>query len=1045
MGKIRGIHSSPGIYTKITDIQYSAQSLGVTTLGVVGETEKGPAFEPIFITKWDEFYDYFGGTNPAKFKDSKYPKYELPYIAKSYLKASEQMYVCRVLGLSGYNAGPAFIITVQVMPTSASTSEEIKEYPIAVLRSRGYYSGNRPSSTAVACGEPSEYDALTFMCDEIRISGYKDVNFYYCSDKKEDPEEIPFDVTEYNKGAFTIEAYKNGQEKPVGTYSVTLNPGAKDYIYNVLGTDANEGSAAVFVEELYDYMLDDLVNDNFKVTIKDGTAQYVKNANRQNTVVEVDDFVTKVPANLRKSDIGSKFIYDPELFASREALNRVVIGDDGTVQETPMKAGDVVNVKRYRLSADDTIDRYGYFIDHLRDKNGNEIDGQENEITAEKLSGTTDMSGVTYDNSALLKSTGQYIKYVSTSGNGRNRAVSEGSLKTVIDGFANYREQFRHAMTPWVVSSLLGSVDSPEVKKLFRFHTISDGNAANSQVKISIANILPDKGTFDVYIRAFDDTDANPLILESYKNVSMMPGSRKYLGYQIGTFDGEYETKSKYVLVEIVDNDMTRQAVPAGFLGYPVRDYSLAQLETAPFFSYNKVYNEEIKDRRQYFGLSDITGVDVDMLTYKGKDAYTEDYTKGYTPGFHLDARLSSEMATGLTVDGVSGIPFDSVAAVENSIGKKSPKIASEGDMEETIYENVKLRKFTLYPYGGFDGWDVYRGARTNTDEYKANLYLGRVSPQDTFSTIMDATVLALSGKTITSDYYAYLAGINQFENVERYPINLFATPGIDYVNNRLLVHDAIDMVENRMDTFYVTTTPDKPFGATDAVDDMFSSQDAADNLDDSEIDTYYAASYYPWVKYLDRDNNIYINLPATKDAVRIMANTDSKKYPWIAPAGLERGTVECAKMHFYAKLEDRDNVYDDRINPLISYSQDGVKIWGNKTLYICDATNPMNRINSVRLVLYMRKLIINATRGLIFEPNDATLKDEFESIVKPILDQIKSDRGITAYELKVSQTPEEMDQHELSCTLWVKPTPTLEYIEINFVVTPQGVEFDLA
>ena len=211
--------------------------------------------------------------------------------------------------------------------------------------------------------------------------------------------------------------------------------------------------------------------------------------------------------------------------------------------------------------------------------------------------------------------------------------------------------------------------------------------------------------------------------------------------------------------------------------------------------------------------------------------------------------------------------------------------------------------------------------------------------------------------------------------------------------------------------------------------------------LEGTDIDSYYAATYYPWVKYFDKENNLYINLPATKDAIRNMADVDNKKYPWYAPAGIERGNVECKKMHFFAKLEDEDTLYDGRINPLKTYSRDGVKIWGNKTMYTADT--PMDRINVVRLMLYMRKLIIESTRGLIFEPNDITLKAEFESIVNPILAQIKKDRGITDFRLDVSQTPEQMDAHELSATLYVKPTPTLEYIEINFVVTPQGVSFD--
>ena len=85
MGKIRGTHSSPGIYTQITDIEYAAKTLGITTAGLVGETLQGPAFEPIMVKDFDEFQNIFGGTSAEKFKDSLYPKYELPYIAKSYL------------------------------------------------------------------------------------------------------------------------------------------------------------------------------------------------------------------------------------------------------------------------------------------------------------------------------------------------------------------------------------------------------------------------------------------------------------------------------------------------------------------------------------------------------------------------------------------------------------------------------------------------------------------------------------------------------------------------------------------------------------------------------------------------------------------------------------------------------------------------------------------------------------------------------------------------------------------------------------------------
>jgi hypothetical protein len=113
---------SPGVYTSEVDLSFVAQSVGVTTLGIVGETQKGPAFEPIFIRNFDEFTSYFGGTSPEKFINTQIPKYEASYIAKAYLQQSNQLFVTRVLGLSGYDAGPSWSITTKanVDPTTVN-------------------------------------------------------------------------------------------------------------------------------------------------------------------------------------------------------------------------------------------------------------------------------------------------------------------------------------------------------------------------------------------------------------------------------------------------------------------------------------------------------------------------------------------------------------------------------------------------------------------------------------------------------------------------------------------------------------------------------------------------------------------------------------------------------------------------------------------------------------------------------------------------------------------------------------------------------------
>ena len=111
---------SPGVYTSENDLSFVTRQVGVTTLGLVGETTQGPAFQPIFIGNYDEFKSFFGGANATKIKDTGAPKYELPYIAKSYLSQSNQLFVTRVLGFSGYKASRAWGITLDAAMDSTT-------------------------------------------------------------------------------------------------------------------------------------------------------------------------------------------------------------------------------------------------------------------------------------------------------------------------------------------------------------------------------------------------------------------------------------------------------------------------------------------------------------------------------------------------------------------------------------------------------------------------------------------------------------------------------------------------------------------------------------------------------------------------------------------------------------------------------------------------------------------------------------------------------------------------------------------------------------
>lgn len=1034
----RGSHSSPGIYTKEIDLSYAAKSLGITTLGVVGETLKGPAFEPIKIENWREFQTYFGGTSAEKFAGSQYPKYELPYIAKSYLKNSNQLEVCRVLGLSGYNAGPAWLIT--------ASGEDGKKYVVATLRSRGDYDEFGTKAYDPCDLTNYAYDVLKYRAYSVELKEYTSASIMISCGTPSAEESTEGTTSGYkvnlnNYGRFTIVVNNKN-------YPVSLNPADKDYIINVLGTTNSDGDAPVFVEELYDIALVKMISEK--------------------TVNQIDKAVIPLTDGLEVTGTGDTTIYTPVVPSLERVLNfmenlpeyELTYKNMGQrfVSKQPTTVQDQANTKEdYEIKEGERADEKGNVFktkeEIVENEDGTtetkEVIDTKNPVMIDK---EIPAGRIYVVSSKLVEGQRKYFyqEIVDDALQDKERifVIAEdrfyelkGTELVECSGDINdYKEQFRCASTPWIISELKGDGKSVMVRKLFRFHTISDGNAANSEVKVSIQNICPDEGLFDVIIRAFNDNDSNPMVLERYNKCSMVPGTSNFIGLKIGTFDGEYVIKSKYVTVEVIANDMTESCVPAGFLGYPMMNYGSGVEK--PDMGYNTYVDEDIKNKKQYFGFSNLTGIDVDLFKYKGRNAYGR--VDRRSQGFHLDSRIEAIKDLNVTVDGVEDYKFITVSP-NNTVGVQggaAPVFGLEAEMAGTIYEDINLRKFTVCFFGGFDGWDIYRNSRTNTDKFKANKYKGVITNGNgtAFSQIFDTDGLNLTGKCINSDYYAYLAGIRQFVNPEAVDINVFATPGIDYVNNTLLSSEALTMIEeDRGDALYVMTTPDKPFGNGD--NDMYYPDEAVGNLVDTEIESSYAATYYPWVKYYDSDNKVYINLPPTKDVVRSLAYTDNISYPWFAPAGIIRGGVECEAAHFITKLEDEDTLYDGMINPIKTFATDGVKIWGQKTMYGEDT--PLNRINVRRLMLRVKKLITGACRRLIFEQNDATVKAQFEGLVKPILDDIKAKRGIFDYRLEVNDSVEARDRLELPAIIYIKPTKALEYISIDFVIMPESAKFN--
>jgi len=937
MASTNRIFVSPGVFTSEQDLTFVTRQVGVTTLGLVGETPKGPAFEPVFISNYDDFMSYYGGLNTAKYTGTGLHKYELNYIAKSFLTQTNQLYVNRVLGLSGYRAGNAWAITMNAAQDDSttgvtSTTVEPLSLTYSAVTSAGPLTMTFTNPILQAAYDSGEISALFagIGSDDIGTT-YSDSTPDFTSAGSCALSAFTFDMDIITTGSTLGGAFTTGETSgTVVTYSASCYSDIDDA---VVATLRSRGG----------YQGDQIL---------DFTVATASMANT--TGIETNPFGQFTISGTTTA--GGTFSYDVSLDKTKQNYIESIFGRTTQDKDTELFVEEI-------------------YYNSLEDLN-----------SAGKVLGLTD-----HFNDILTGTT---------------------------NNLEDYQEQWKSAASPYVLSELKGD----NLERLFRFITISDGNSANRDIKISIINIKPDNKTFDLLIRKFSDTDANPTVFEKYSKLSMDPKEKNYIGRRIGTSNGDFPLKSKYVMVQMAEF-APKDSFPAGFAGVENRNYIGTRTSLPPQIEYATSYPSlsNNKVRKYYLGLNSNIGVDTDFFTYKGLNAVTGLEFTGKTDGFHMD--VNAEGAEIVGPDAYFPVLQVGVSA-----------FTSEASTTGGPYEKLNTRKFTFAPYGGYDGWDEYREERTNTDAYTYNgskgidgLNLGVFTTRDT----------SQGDDGITSDYYAYLDAIYNFDNPEAININVFATPGIDLDQQNGLVEQAVDMVEvDRADSLYIITTSD-----TDSDGVAITPDEAVDLIDNSDIDSNYSCTYWPWLQMNDTENNEYVWLPPTLEVVRNIALTDNVAFPWFAAAGLNRGTTNAIRARVKLTLDQRDTLYEGRINPLATFSDVGVVIWGNKTLQ--EKETALNRINVRRLLLQARKLISAVAIRLLFEQNDEVVRNQFLSLVNPILDNIRKERGLTDFRVVLDDTPESIDRNELNGKIFIKPTRTLEYISIEFNIMNTGASFD--
>ena len=1044
---------SPGVYTSERDLSFVAQSVGVTTLGIVGETLKGPAFEPIFITSFDEFQAVFGGTLPEKFVNTQIPKYEAAYIAKSYLQQSNQLFVTRVLGLSGYDAGPSWSITSVANVNGSTVIQNTTPSRVVVT-----FTGST-GSTSVSFGS----FASTVFANDVNTT-----------------QSLTDGTTTTIKNQ--LDSFVNSVMNTNSTSATTA------YVFGTLGdTVYNTLTGAGYTGLTNVYDVPSLKSSLTSYSSRDNDAWYYAQFNISSGNNYSGYSFSVAVTSLSGTAFGTAGQFSGSVTISASTLlgtaytdwNNVVLA---TLRSRGIAPYDNSTNPDYQVTGttDVIIDLSGVYSGTSKTPFGSfAISGVTYEGNTFNFKTSLDSTDPNYISKVFgLSNFGKdrndvplfveesfsnmltygyqmgYVKSIGSTLKGLPSAQDDNGTNTSIGW---YLEQYQTPETPYLVSELRGNT----VYDLFKFISISDGNAANAEIKISILNISFTNGTFDVGVRDFNDTDQNPVFIEKFTNCSMNPSNNNFIGVKIGTSDGEYAQRSKFIMVEL-NPEAPIDALPCGFRGYPLRTYNgvtsafpiyKTQYDTAgdntfyPPFGSQQVSSGD-KVNRTYLGISNTVGIDQEYFNYKGKQNPTNIATaissnpwSFVSKGYHLDSG-----ATVVTIP--STYSTSGTSAFE--VGDAS--FSSEPTDSTSPYYRLNARKFTLVPAGGFDGWDIYREYRTNGDNFiiGGSGFLKGFAPTSQFPTatgwgaFKKITVDGNSNDWANTDYYAYLKGQKTFANPEAVNINIFVTPGIDFVNNSNLVEDAIDMIENdRADSLYITTCPDYNMfvSNTTSSENLIYPQEAVDNLETTGIDSNYTATYYPWVLTRDTVNNTQIYLPPTAEVCRNLALTDNIAFPWFASAGYTRGIVNAVKARKKLTQEDRDTLYQGHINPIATFSDVGTVIWGNKTTQIAESA--LDRINVRRLLLQARKLISAVAVRLLFEQNDDKVRQDFLDSVNPILDSIRRDRGLIDFRVVVTNTPEDLDRNQMTGKIYLKPTKALEFIDIEFLITPSGASFE--
>ena len=397
-----------------------------------------------------------------------------------------------------------------------------------------------------------------------------------------------------------------------------------------------------------------------------------------------------------------------------------------------------------------------------------------------------------------------------------------------------------------------------------------------------------------------------------------------------------------------------------------------------------------------------------------------------------------------------NGVPDSAHATIADPIGSYGNRITMATLVNSSsVHFNrfVDFNKFTTIFYGGFDGLNIL-----DKDNFYMNDKASSVATDGKAATDYTSTGLAngnVAGTGILNNIvFAYRQAARLMTDEMTVNTNLLAIPGI---KDPLVTDVAAAGAKSNSMIMYVMDIPAYSDGKARLFADSTAQVDireTSEQFDSRVVDNNYAATYFPDVIIEDDINNTNVAVPSSIAALVAIGFNDKVGYPWFAPAGFNRGALDKVR-NTTSRLTagDRDELYDARINPIATFPTNSgatFVIFGQKTLQL--AKSALDRVNVRRMLLEVKRQVVQVANRILFEPNNAATRARFIGQISPLLALVQAQAGIESFQVVCddsNNTPEDVESNRLNGRIVVVPTRAVEFIAIDFIITNSGVSFE--